>query len=138
MPSQTTFTLLHKVAKNRGFFERHCISSVRNEQNNLNNLVTNFSIKLILFPSTHSLNFDEEDDPDDDIDPFQLALNRDVQLILKLMPDKSHDEVRYMLESHQENPSRVQVCTYYLLINLPTYLIVSKSLFQASRPPVPV
>ena len=77
----------------------------------MNNLVTNFSIKLILFPSTHSLNFDEEDDPDDDIDPFQLALNRDVQLILKLMPDKSHDEVRYMLESHQENPSRVQVCT---------------------------
>ena len=43
-------------------------------------------------------------------DPFQTALERDITLILKLMPDKAYDEVRCMLESHQENPSRVQVC----------------------------
>merc|ERR1712051_256666 len=53
------------------------------------------------------LSFDVDDD--DVVDPFQAALDRDVQLILKLMPDKAQDEVRYMLESHQENPSRVQV-----------------------------
>ena len=46
---------------------------------------------------------------DQEEDPFAVALERDIHLILKLMPDKSYDEVRYMLESHQENPSRVQV-----------------------------
>ena len=58
------------------------------------------------------LSFDVDDD---DVDPFQAALDRDVQLILKLMPDKAQDEVRYMLESHQENPSRVQVRRNYFL-----------------------
>ena len=58
------------------------------------------------------LSFDVDDD---DVDPFQAALDRDVQLILKLMPDKAQDEVRYMLESHQENPSRVQVRRIFFL-----------------------
>ena len=58
------------------------------------------------------LSFDVDDD---DVDPFQAALDRDVQLILKLMPDKAQDEVRYMLESHQENPSRVQVRRNYFI-----------------------
>ena len=55
------------------------------------------------------------------MDPFQVALERDVQLILKLMPDKTHDEVRYMLESHQENPSRVQVSTYSQSLSKTTF-----------------
>lgn len=59
------------------------------------------------------LSFDVDDD--DVVDPFQAALDRDVQLILKLMPDKAQDEVRYMLESHQENPSRVQVRRIFFL-----------------------
>jgi hypothetical protein len=60
------------------------------------------------------LSFDVDDD---DVDPFQAALDRDVQLILKLMPDKAQDEVRYMLESHPENPSRVQVRRFFFLSN---------------------
>ena len=28
------------------------------------------------------------------------------------MPDKAYDEVRFMLEAHQNDPSRVQVCTW--------------------------
>ena len=45
---------------------------------------------------------------DDSIDQND-TLDRDIQQILKLMPDKVQDEVQYMLESHQKNPSRVQV-----------------------------
>ena len=63
-------------------------------------------------PVNSRLSFDIDDD---DVDPFQAALDRDVQLILKLMPDKAQDEVRYMLESHQENPSRVQVRRIFFL-----------------------
>ena len=54
-------------------------------------------------------NVDETDSVLEAEDPFQAALERDISLILKLMPDKAYDEVRCMLESHQENPSRVQV-----------------------------
>lgn len=54
--------------------------------------------------------FDDDDDDDDDLeDPFQVQLQNDIDLIMKLMPDRNYDEVRYMLESHQNNPSRVQV-----------------------------
>ena len=58
--------------------------------------------------------FLEEEDDDVDDDPFQRALERDINLILKVMPGRSYDEVRYMLESHQENPSRVQVSKIFL------------------------
>ena len=44
---------------------------------------------------------------------IQSELDRDTNLILKLMPDKSYDEVRSMLEAHQDNPSRVQVCLFF-------------------------
>jgi hypothetical protein len=47
---------------------------------------------------------------DDDVeDPKQVELEKDIVLILKLMPDKTYDEVRFLLESHSNNPSRVQV-----------------------------
>ena len=42
-------------------------------------------------------------------DPYQRALESDIELILKLMPDKTYDEVRCLLESHQGDPKRVQV-----------------------------
>ena len=56
---------------------------------------------------------------DDEVieDPFQKALENDVELILKLMPDRNHDEVRCLLESHQNDPKRVQVrLLSYLLL----------------------
>ena len=57
--------------------------------------------------------FLEDDGIDDfDQDPFQVAFESDINLILKLMPDRNYDEVRYLLESHQENPSRVQVSSF--------------------------
>ena len=65
-----------------------------------------------LYFGTGADNADAVDETDSVLeaeDPFQAALERDISLILKLMPDKAYDEVRCMLESHQENPSRVQV-----------------------------
>ena len=47
--------------------------------------------------------------PNSEILPVDLE--PDISLILKLMPDKAYDEVRFMLEAHQNDPSRVQVCT---------------------------
>ena len=59
---------------------------------------------------------DDESDDDDDVGPLRFPtppsnvdLEPDIKLILKLMPDKEYDEVRFMLEAHQNDPSRVQV-----------------------------
>ena len=59
---------------------------------------------------------DDESDEDDDVGPLRFPtppsnvdLEPDIKLILKLMPDKEYDEVRFMLEAHQNDPSRVQV-----------------------------
>ena len=59
---------------------------------------------------SNSEDSDSEDSYSEDSDLVnEYHLVRDVQQILKLMPNKEQDEVQYMLESHQENPSRVQV-----------------------------
>ena len=54
---------------------------------------------------------DDESDDEDDVNPQYpvVDLEPDINLILKLMPDKTYDEVRYMLEAHQNDASRVQV-----------------------------
>ena len=51
----------------------------------------------------------DDDENEEDMDPIEEGLQRDAHLVLKLMPDRNFDEVRFMLESHQDNPSRVQV-----------------------------
>ena len=64
-------------------------------------------IENLYFGSNQS-NANAADDEEID-DPYQRALESDIELILKLMPDKAYDEVRCLLESHQGDPKRVQV-----------------------------
>ncbi len=54
------------------------------------------------------------DDPEvqvqeDDSAILEIQLEKDITLILKLMPDRTYDEVRLYLETYRDNPSRVQV-----------------------------
>ena len=54
---------------------------------------------------------EETEYPKPNSEILPVGLEPDISLILKLMPDKAYDEVRFMLEAHQNDPSRVQVCT---------------------------
>ena len=57
---------------------------------------------------------EETEYPKPNSEILPVDLEPDISLILKLMPDKAYDEVRFMLEAHQNDPSRVQVIKIFI------------------------
>ena len=72
-------------------------------------LVFSCHVNFTIYSDDDESDVETSEYPKPNSDILPVDLEPDISLILKLMPDKAYDEVRFMLEAHQNDPSRVQV-----------------------------